>query len=393
MQVDADGVHDDEDAAEHERDTARDDEARAEAEREEAHGQHDDDGLDERLDEVVDGLRDDARLVRDLMDLKAEGQILLNLADLPLEVFAELQDIAAVLHRDGDADGWLAVVVHLRLRRLLIAALDLGDVAEPQDLAARTHWHLADGLDIAELARRAHVDVVGVRLDHAGRRHVVLLRERIGDDLRADAELGELGAVHLDVDLLLLLADELDLLDARDVEQQAPRLLGLLAHLLIGVAIARHGVERAVDVVKAVVVVRAVDALWQLRLDVLAEVAHIFPGVAHLRLLDLVGELDVDDGLAIARLTLDVVEAARVLQLLLELVRDLLLHLLRRRARPGGRDDHLADRELRVLHAAELVVGEDAADGRHDDEVPDEDLVLQGDFCQIPHLSASVRTA
>ena len=393
MQVDANGVHDDEDAAEHERDTARDDEARAEAEREEAHGQHDDDGLDKRLDEIVDGLRDDARLVGDLMDLKAEGQVLLNLANRPLEVLAELQDIAAVFHRDGDADGRLTVVVHLRRGRLLIAALDLGDVAEPQDLAARTHWHLADGLDVVELARHAHVDVVGVRLDHAGRRHVILLRERIGDDLRADAELGELGAVHLDVDLLLLLADELDLLDARDVEQQAPRLLGLLAHLLVGVTIARHGVERAVDVVKAVVVVRAVDALWQLRLDVLAEVAHIFPGVAHLRLLDLVGELDVDDGLPVARLTLDVVEAARVLQLLLELVRDLLLHLLCRRTRPGSRDDHLAYRELRVLHAAELVVGEDAADGRHDDEVPDEDLVLQRDFCQIPHLSASVRTA
>ena len=393
MQVDAHSVHDDEGTAEHERDAARDDEARAEAKRQEANGQHDDDGLDERLDEVVDGLCDDARLVRYLVDLEADGHVLLDLADLRLEIIAELQDIATVLHRDGDADGRLAVVVHLRRSRLLKAALDLGDIAEPQHLAPRIHGHLADGLDIVELARHAHVDVVGVRLDHAAWRHVILLCERVHDDLRADAELGELGAVHLDVDLLLLFADEFDFLDARHIEEQSPRLLGLLAHLLIRVAVACHGVDRAVDIVEAVVVVRAVDALRQFALDVLAEIAHILPCVAYLFLRDLIGELDVDDGLARARLTLDVVESLRVLELLLELVRNLLLHLLRRRARPGGRDNHLAYRELRVLHAAELVVGKDAADSRHDDEVPDEHLVLQGDFCQISHLSASVRTA
>ena len=44
------------------------------AERQEAHPQHDGDGLDQRLDELTDGLLDDVRLVRDEMRLDADRQ-------------------------------------------------------------------------------------------------------------------------------------------------------------------------------------------------------------------------------------------------------------------------------------------------------------------------------
>ena len=328
VQVDAEHVHEDEDAAEHERDAARDDEARAQAEREEAHAEHDDDGLEQRLDEVMNRVLDDARLVGNLVDLEADGQILLDGRDFFLEVLAELEHVAAVLHRDGDADGALAIEIHARLRGLDGAALDLRDVAEAENLAICVDGQRLDVLDIVKRARDAQVDVVGSRFELARRRHLVLRLERLQDGIRAHAELHEFRSLSLDVDLFFLHALELDFLDVRHLHEQAACILGRAAHFFITVAVARHGIDRAIDVVKAVVVIWPIDAVRQLALLVLAEIAHVAPRLANLRLVHVVGEVDVDDRLARARLAVDVIEARRVLELLFELVRDLVLHLV-----------------------------------------------------------------
>ena len=324
------------------------------------------------------------------MDFETDGQILLDGRDFFLEVLAELEHVAAVLHRNGDADGALAIEIHARLRGLDGAALDLRDVAEAKNLAICVDRQSLDVLDIVKRARDAQVDVVGGCLELAGRRHLVLRLERLQDRIRAHAELHELRGLGLDVDFFLLHALELDFLDVWHLHEQAARIFGRAAHFFITVAVTRHGVDRAIDVVKAIVVVRPIDAVRQLALLVLAEIAHVAPRLADLRLVHVIGEVDVDDGLARARLAVDVIEPRRVLELLFELIRDLVLHFVSRRAGPGRRNDHLADRELRVFHAAELVVAENATDGRDDDEVPDERLGLEGDFGEIPHF---VRTS
>ena len=115
VQVDAEGVHADECACEDERDAARDNEPGAQSEREEADGENDDDGDGQRLDKVVDGVLYDGGLVRYLVQLHAEREVLSELCGEFLEVLAEREDVAAVLHGDGDADGGCAVIQHFRV--------------------------------------------------------------------------------------------------------------------------------------------------------------------------------------------------------------------------------------------------------------------------------------
>ena len=393
MQVDACHIHDTEDAAEHQRDAAGNYHARTHAQRQEAYREHDDDGFDQCLDEVMDGAIDDLRLIGNLMDLQTHWHFLLDLADLLPQLLAELQDIATLLHRHSYADGRFAIEIHLWFRRIDGLALHAGDIAEAKHLAIGIDRHLPDGIDIIENTADTQEDIVGTRLHLTSRRHIILRLERIGDNLRIDAQLSDLIALQLDIHDVGLFTDELDLLHARDVKEVTARLLRILAQLLIAVAIAGHSIDRAIDIIEAVIVIRTIDALRQIFLDCLAKIMDVAPDGADLILGHLRLQGYIDDRLARPRLTVDMVKARHILELLLKLIRYLFLHLLGRRARPSRRDDHLPDGELRVLHAAQLKIRCHAADGRHDDEVPDQRPMLQRYFCQIRHQSAaSVRT-
>ena len=177
---------------------------------------------------------------------------------------------------------------------------------------------------------------------------------------------------------------------ARHGEDAAAGILRHRAQLLIGVVRARDGVDRAVDVVEAVIVVGTEHAVRQIALYVLAEVMHVAPRRANLCLVHLGAQLEVDNGLPGARLAFDLFEPRDILKPPLELVRDLLLHLGGGRARPCGGDDHLTDGERGIFHAPEGIVGENTADGKDDDEIPHEAAVAQGKLGEIPHC---VRTA
>ena len=166
-------------------------------------------------------------------------------------------------------------------------------------------------------------------------RHFILRLQRIGDDLRADAQRSQLRLLDLDVDLLRLHAEQLDLLHALDIEDHAADFLGPLTHFLIAVTIACNGINRAVNIVEAIVVEGPHCTIRQVLFDIFAEVTHIAPGRTNLRLRQILPQIDVDDRLSRPRLARHVIEARRILDFLLQLVRDLLLDLRRRRARPG----------------------------------------------------------
>ena len=393
LQVDARTVHEEEDARQYERDAAGDDEPRTKAERQKAHGEHDDDGFSERVDEIIDGFCDDLRLVGDLMDFQAERQVVLERGDFLLQILAERQDVAARAHGNGDAHGRLAIEVHLRLGRLGIAARDARNVTEAEGAPAGGDRQGADRLKVVESARDAHIDVVRLRLDHARRRHLFLRADGRKNRVGRYAKLRETLARGLDVDLLRLHADQFDLLYVFDRKQGAARLFRLLAHLLVGPAVARHGVDRTEDIVEAVVVIRAVNACGQAALLILAEIACVAPRRTNILLRHIVVQRHIDDRLSLARIALELLESRHILQLLLQLVRDLLFHLLRCRTRPGDGHDHLADREVRIFHPAELAVGKNAADKDDENEIPDETLVLERDFRKIPHGASPVRTS
>ena len=117
VQADAEVMHHREGHRQHQRDRDRDDEAGAETQREETHQQHDRHRLGEHAQELADRLAHRARLVADLAQLHAGRQRLLQARELVVQRVAEPEDVAAVLHRDGDADRVLAHEAHLRRGR------------------------------------------------------------------------------------------------------------------------------------------------------------------------------------------------------------------------------------------------------------------------------------
>ena len=334
----------------------------------------------------MNGVLHDGGLVRYLVQLGTEREILLDRGGQFFEVFAEGEDVAARLHGDGDADGGRTVVEHTRLGWVNRLALDACDVAETKDFPVCRNRERTDVLDVFKHARGTQLYGVALRLDAAARRHCILRGECVRDGGRGDAELCEPFEGDLDVDALALHADQLDLLHARNGEDAAACVLRHAAQLLIAVVRACNGVDRAVHVVEAVVVERPVDPCGQVALYVLAEVPHVAPRRANLRRIHIVAQLDVDRGLSRACLTVDLFQPRGVLKTPFEFVRDLLLHFLRACPRPCGGDHHLADGKGGILHASECIVGKDAADGKDDDEVPDECAVAQGELCEVSHF-------
>ena len=132
VEIEPGHIHDHEHDRQHERHGRRDDEAGAPSKRDEADDEHDGERLDERAQELAHRLLDDARLIRDLVDLDAGRNLRLGIGNRILELFAQLQNVGALGHGDDDTDGVAAVVAHDAARRILVAALDGGDVAEPE---------------------------------------------------------------------------------------------------------------------------------------------------------------------------------------------------------------------------------------------------------------------
>ena len=357
VEVDAGRVHHGEHDRQHQRNRQRHHDAGAPAERDEADQQHDAERLHEGLDEFRDRFLDDVRLVRDLGDLDADRKLGGDRLHGALEVFTERDDVGAVLHGDAEAERGLAVLAHHEGGRVLVAALAGRDVAQAEHPAVGLDRHRPDGVDAREAARHPQVDAIGRGVDRAARHHGVLLGDAVEHLLRRDAEGRELGVAELDEDLLRLVADEIDLVDVGDAQQALADILG--DHLEVGEGEAVRGehVDCRIDVAVLVVEIRTGDAGRQVAPDVADLLAHLVPQVLHLGGRRAIDEDDLDERHAGLRVGLDAVEPGQLLQLLLDLVGDLGLHLGRGRARPRDIDDHRLDGEGRVLGAAEIGIG------------------------------------
>ncbi len=193
----------------------------------------------------------------------------------------------------------------------------------------------AIAVDAGERAGDPQIDAVGRGVDRPAGDDGVLPRDAVEDLLRRDAERREPGVAELDEDLLRPLADDVDLVDVGNAQQALADVLG--ARLEVGEAqpVGGEHVERRIDVAVFVVEVRPDDAGRQFAADVADLLADLVPEVLDLGGRRLVGENHPDEGDAGLRIALDAVEIGQLLQLLLDLVGDLRLHLGRGRARPG----------------------------------------------------------
>ena len=111
-------------------------------------------------------------------------------------------------------------------RRVLVAALDGCDVAEPKDAAVRLDRHGGDRGDARECAGHPQIDAVGRGVDRAAGDDGVLLGDAVEDLLGGDPERGELGVAELDEDFLRPLADDVDLVDVGNPQQALADVLG-----------------------------------------------------------------------------------------------------------------------------------------------------------------------
>jgi hypothetical protein len=231
VQIEAHGIHGDEDDGEHQRDRQRDNDAAAPAQRQKAHQQDDSQRLHERPDELADGMGNDMRLVGDLLDVDAGRDFGGKAVERGLQMVAEIEDVAALLHDHADDQRRNALLTDEEVGRVLEAAGDGCDVAEAEHFACRFDWRLGHRLLAAQRAADAQRHALRGAVDQAGRDHGVLPGQRIEDGLGRDAERRQPGMAELDIDLLVLNPVDVDLDDVGDREQPLAQGFGGLFQL------------------------------------------------------------------------------------------------------------------------------------------------------------------
>src|SRR5262249_55656495 len=266
--------------------------------------------------ELGDRALNDLRLVGDLRNVDADRQLGGDCRHRRLEVVAERDDVGAVLHRDAEPERRLAAFAQNEAGRVLVAALDGRDVAEPEDAAVGLHRHCRDRLDAGESAGHPQVDAVGRGVDRAAGYDCVLLADAVEYLLRRDAEGGELGVAELDEDLLRLLADDVDLVDVGHAQQPLADVLGASLEFGETHAVGGEHVERGIDVAVFVVEVRTGDAGGQIAADVADLLAYLGPEILDLAGRRGVAQRDLDEWDAPRRIALHEGEVGKVRQLL-----------------------------------------------------------------------------
>src|SRR5690606_14847113 len=247
-----------------------------------------------------------------------------------------------------------------------------------------------DLLDRIELA--GHAQRHGMRLagEDAAGRHDVLRLELLGDGLRAHPEVGELARRDLDVDALVLDAEELDLLHVGHPQQLLPDALGGTPQLLEIEAVAGDRVDGAEDVPELVVEEGPDHLLRQQAPDVAHLLAHLVPDLRHLFGRRGILQLEDDQRLAGARVAGRVLEVRDFLEGLLDAVGDDLVDLRRGRPRPDGAHDHGPEREVGILALADVEVRPGPGGGHEQQDEERELRKAQRHGRKVEALPASV---
>src|SRR5215831_15631858 len=103
-------------------------------------------------------------------------------------------------------------------RWVFIAAAYVGNVGKLQRAATRHDRGVGNLLQVVVRPFEAQKHLRSFGLDRAGRRHRILTLQRRKNIARTDAECRQAGIGKLDKDPLGTLAEDVDLLDASDVE-------------------------------------------------------------------------------------------------------------------------------------------------------------------------------
>ena len=248
------------------------------------------------------------------MHADADGEFRHDFGHARLKRLAELQKVAIGLHAGGKPDGRLAVEAEDRLRRVGIAARDRADVGQAEEAVAHAQVHIAQALLGFELAVDAHADALGAGLDRARRRNGVLRLQALDDGVAIEVERRELARRKVEVDDLVLRADQLDLAGIGNLEHLGADILHVIAQLTHGEPIAGEGIDIAEHIAELIVEPRRLHPLRKLVPDIGDHVAHPGPNAGDVARLGIVPEVHEDRGLPRRGVALHIIERVRVLR-------------------------------------------------------------------------------
>ena len=146
----------------------------APAERQEAYEQHDRQRFDEGMDEFVDRVVDDDRLICDLLEIETLRNRGLEIGGRTRYCRTELKDIGALRHDDADADCCFAFLPDQKVRRVGVTVRHRGDVADAEHAAIGFHRRLGNRLGTVQRPGHAQRHALRRRLQHAGRHDGIL---------------------------------------------------------------------------------------------------------------------------------------------------------------------------------------------------------------------------
>ena len=157
-------------------------------------------------------------------------------------------------------------------------------------------------------------------------------------------------------------------------------------------AVGGEAVDQAERVAEVVVEAGTDHAGRQRAADVADVLAHLVPDVRHLRRRRRALEIDEDRRQAGRRIAAQEIEPARLLQLALEPLGDLLQRVVERGARPRRLHDHGPEGEGRILVAAEAEVRRQPGERHRDHQEDDEGAMLQRPIGEIERHEGAPRS-
>ena len=256
--------------------------------------------------------------------------------------------------------------------RVFVAVRNVGDVAEAEGLAIGEDRRFRHGRDALQRSGDPDRHALRLGLEFAGRRQRVLLGERIEQRLQGHAERGELGGAQFDENPLGLIAVKIDLGHVGHALQTLAQRFGDVLELCVRGAVPRYRIEHRIDVAQFVVDRRPDDVGGQIGAQIRHLLAQFEEQQRHVAQRRRIAERERDRAEARLGVGGDLVDPGELLQLFLDAVGDLVLHVLARRAGPDRADDGGLDGEVGILGATEPLIGEGAAEADGENQEGDQ---------------------
>jgi len=280
------------------------------------------------------------------------------------------------LHDHTEHQRRVALMADTVAGRVFITSVDGRHIGNAQQSAVDFQGHVFNQRQAVEGTVDTDIGAGTGGFHKARRRHSVLRSEGGEDLVGLDAQGREALIGKLDENPLGLLAEDIDLLHPRQIEETLAQLFSHLHLLAMGQVFGLQGVQRKVHIGIFIVEKRSDHSLGQPR----RFIAELFAGLVE-QVLNLAGAGGFEERHAHRHKTwlgdgLDAVVVIQLLQAFFQAVGDLLLHFLGSGAGPGGRDGHHLDGEGWVFGSPQFAERENAGGKDRNDQEQRDRTVL-----------------